>query len=323
MFTEKPSSFFAVGQSSSDFNPARDGIRTVQINPLFQLLKHPTTFPLRPTIAGRTMAHMEEFSQIAPHQLLAHHLKYLEEKKNLPLRTIARRLNISPATLSQVLSGKRPVTFRTAIKLAEGLALSAVEKQELLQSVLCVKEYQLDPQGDPAQYGDEFLKIQADSECALSNWYYFAILSLGDIQPNYSNPQWIARTLGISVRQANQAFCYLEQNKLVKRRGRGFSQMGKPLYLFSQRSSHSLRERYFQLLEKAENSLKVDSVSERDFSSITMAIDERKLEYARKMAQDFRRKLCRYLESGERNRVYTLCVQLFPLSAPIKGRKNV
>ena len=45
-----------------------------------------------------------------------------------------------------------------------------------------------------------------------------------------------------------------------------------------------------------------------------MAISTAKLSEARKLIMDFRRKLCAFLEDGQRDAVYRLNVQLFPLS---------
>ena len=49
---------------------------------------------------------------------------------------------------------------------------------------------------------------------------------------------------------------------------------------------------------------------------MTMAVDEMNLESARGIIREFRRKLCQTLEQGKKHRVYTLAVQLFPVSHP-------
>ena len=53
-------------------------------------------------------------------------------------------------------------------------------------------------------------------------------------------------------------------------------------------------------------------MDERDFSGITMAINVEKLDEAKEMIRAFRRKLCKFLETGKKTEVYTLRVQLFP-----------
>ena len=55
-------------------------------------------------------------------------------------------------------------------------------------------------------------------------------------------------------------------------------------------------------------------VESRDITSMTMAIDKNKIPEAKRKIKQFRRNLCQFLESGEKNEVYNLNVQLIPLT---------
>ena len=58
-----------------------------------------------------------------------------------------------------------------------------------------------------------------------------------------------------------------------------------------------------------------DPISDRDFSSITFAMDPSQVEYARRQIQLFRRKLMAEFESkGSPGAVFNLTVQLFPVT---------
>ena len=57
-----------------------------------------------------------------------------------------------------------------------------------------------------------------------------------------------------------------------------------------------------------------DAFQESDITGITMAIDSKKLKEAKKRITNFRRSLAEFLESGTRDSVYRLNLQLFPLS---------
>ena len=57
-----------------------------------------------------------------------------------------------------------------------------------------------------------------------------------------------------------------------------------------------------------------DPVTQRNFQATTIAIDTEKMEFAKKMIQDFMSNLAGYLEKGEKKEVYQLSVGLFPLT---------
>ena len=78
--------------------------------------------------------------------------------------------------------------------------------------------------------------------------------------------------------------------------------------------SIAVRKSHYQALDLARRSLDEDDISQTSFTAMTMAIDPSRIAEAHRRIRIFRRKLCAYLESGERKEVYRLSVQLFPLS---------
>jgi uncharacterized protein (TIGR02147 family) len=60
----------------------------------------------------------------------------------------------------------------------------------------------------------------------------------------------------------------------------------------------------------------LDSIptAERDITSMTMAIDPRKLPLAKTLIREFRFRLAELLETGNRTEVYNLNVQLVPVT---------
>jgi hypothetical protein len=59
---------------------------------------------------------------------------------------------------------------------------------------------------------------------------------------------------------------------------------------------------------------------ERDFTTVTMAIDKRKLSTAKELIRKFEDELSDLLESGHRTDVYRLSVQLFPFTKDNLGK---
>ena len=69
-------------------------------------------------------------------------------------------------------------------------------------------------------------------------------------------------------------------------------------------------------MDKAKEQIDHIDLELRDVTSMTMPIDKNKIKQAKEMIFDFRRKLTNYLESGEKDEVYSLNIQLIPLTEP-------
>jgi uncharacterized protein (TIGR02147 family) len=149
----------------------------------------------------------------------------------------------------------------------------------------------------------------------ISDWYSFAILALAETEGFRDSPAWVAKLLKIKIPEAAKALQRLERLDLMTRDKTGhLVTTGEQLATSTDTANLYLRKSHHQNLELARQSLDLDPVERRDFSSMTMAIDPQKLPQAKAMVQDFRRKLCAFLESGKKKEVYKICIQLFPLS---------
>lgn len=82
-------------------------------------------------------------------------------------------------------------------------------------------------------------------------------------------------------------------------------------------SSEAVREFHKNVITEAKSKIDTVLVSERDYSSMIMFVDQTKLEVAKEEIKNFRRKLSALLEDGNKNQVYALNIQLFPLSEKI------
>ena len=233
------------------------------------------------------------------------------------LRAFARSLGVSAPSLSQILSGKRPLSRRAALKIIDRCALPPDQGKAFLMSALG-KEWQsaLSRVEAGADAGD-FEQVQVETFRVIADWYHYAILSLGELPQNQARPAWIAKKLNISLRTATHAWDRLLKLGLIKKRGKGFYQCGKPLAATTKAELHAaLRHCHLETLRMAETALDEQQAPLELFSSVTMAIDESKLPAARELIKKFRRNLCHLLESGRKERVYTLAVALFPVSSP-------
>lgn len=263
----------------------------------------------------------ENQSQIQDHKLFLAEVLAEKRRKNpaFSLRAFSRHLEISPATLSQVIAGKRPLTFQAAVKIADRLGLDPSLRSGLLRSAeVSSKSVKRDTRKTELAYDE----LSADTFRAICDWYHYGILGLASLRENRADPEWIAKRLGISKRDARSGLNRLQKLGLLEVTGASFRQTSRPLSTSQDISSSAIRQYHYQTLEKAMHSLETVPVELRDFSAITMATDTTRLQRAKTMIKRFRRQLCKVLETDETNEVYTLSVQLFPISRATK-RKDI
>lgn len=219
------------------------------------------------------------------------------------LRAFARRLGIAPSALSEILSGKRPITEKTAKRVLERLSLGPKERQAFF-----------DGAKDRAKKSLQYAEIEQDQFRAVSDWVHFAILSLSETKDFRADSAWIGERLGVPEGTAKQAMERLVRLGMLRKQ-RGRWKPGQSRYTSSDEVVNSaLRRAHVQHFELAQKSLEELELSVRDFVGITMAIDPMRLPEAKRLIREFRDRLAGMLEKGERTEVYQLAIQLFPLS---------
>ncbi len=78
--------------------------------------------------------------------------------------------------------------------------------------------------------------------------------------------------------------------------------------------SAALRTHHEQILEKAKQALHLQHVSERDFSSLTIAIDHADVARVKALAKKFQLEINKFVDRAKtKDRVYCLGVQFFAL----------
>ena len=216
-------------------------------------------------------------------------------------------LEISPAQLSSLMSGRKKLTPKLASKIIDTLDLDHDSYSSLIEEMV--------PHPRKAKINLPELQVLPEDEFKLiSDWVHFAILSLAHVKRNSADLNWIAKKLSISPKAAKEAFQRLQKMGLVQNQGLGFVQTSKPLTTTADIPSAVIREYHKKNLNLALDKIETVSVEKREYSSITMAVDPKKLAKAKKMINDFKQKLCLELESGNTSEVYTFSMQLFPLT---------
>ncbi len=239
----------------------------------------------------------------------------IHRNSRFSLRGFARLLGLSPATLSGVLNQKRTLSMKAAMAIAQKLEWDPKKSEYFYQKVA----QELGGYRTVAKQSQDNLilkygEISLDDFNVISDWYHFAILEMTFISHFKSEPKWIAKKLGITVHEATDAIDRLKRLGLLIASEGKLKKSNKNLATPADHASRAIRKRHKQILDRAKEVLDQVELSERDFTSITMAIDPKKIELAKEKIKKFRRELSAFLEKGNPREVYELSIQLFPLT---------
>lgn len=219
------------------------------------------------------------------------------------LRAFAKYLDINPSSLSQILSGTRPISKRMVF---------------LICSKLSTRPLELKLFGLRTTHGaleNEIHQIDLDIFSSISDWYHYAILEMTFVSHFKAEPKWIAKKLSITAEEAKSALERLKRlGLLIEQNGTLVKAMKNHTNRSSVNTSAAHRELQKQVVEKARIAIDECPPEVKDITSMTMAIDPSNLDRARSLIQKFRRDLSALLEDGEQTQVYNLGIQLYPIS---------
>jgi uncharacterized protein (TIGR02147 family) len=233
------------------------------------------------------------------------------------LRAFAKSLLVDVAALSRVLSNKQTITLKTANKIVDRLGLPEKEKDFFIVSVIEDRKALSLKREKKSQLKKEgILKMNEDLLQITSELHHFSILELTHIQGFNSNPVWIAKKLGISEPKASLAVERLIRLGFLVKNEKGLKKVQEGIPTAHETSTYNSQHKKYQreTLCHGLHSLENDPITQRNFQATTIAIDTEKMEFAKKMIQDFMSNLAGYLEKGEKKEVYQLSVGLFPLT---------
>lgn len=226
-----------------------------------------------------------------------------KRQKNIrySLRAFARDLKVSPASLLNMLNDRK-VSRSTMSKVLT--VLKVPEEQQHRVMALNQEVYQ------------ELSNDTFDENEVAGNYYYFAILSLLEIEAVEKSPKEIARKLGLPVPLIQGALACLrrlnlidEQMNLVARKKVTVGGKKNPMS-----NTRQVKFQEIRLMEAFLNKMdRDDNFASSDFSSITVATDSSCIPEVRKRIRRFRRQMDKFLSSQPKKEVYIMTIQLWPL----------
>ena len=245
------------------------------------------------------------------------YLRRRKKNESYSVRAFAMYLDLSSATVSQLLAGKRRPSAKFAIKLLSQLDANPKEREAVLSSLIKKKKT---TEAQEMSSEHKYQMIAIDSFKLLSDWFHYAILELTSVNDFKFDYAWIAGQLNISTTEARQAVERLLRLDLIEEKnGTIVRTKGFVTNYEEGLTTSALKLLQRHVLQKALDAIELVPAHKKDITSMTMAIDEKKIPEAKKLIKKFRRELCEFLETGNQTRVFNLGIQLYPVS---KGPKK-
>lgn len=241
------------------------------------------------------------------------------------ISAFARQLGLPPSRLSEILKGKIGISVKRAMDIADILKLSEKDKEFFINLVQA--EHDRNPlqrqkaQDKISDFYNKYIPIEAGK---ISNWYQLALLELISLDENLAMDE-LASRLGLSEEitdtsiQELLAMGAINKSETLK----GFTIVDTNRETAMDIPSESVKQLNEQILSKAAKELRLQDVSNRDFSIAVFGFNKEQLPMAKERIKQFRRDFMKEFESApHKDSVYSMSVQFFELTQPHKNTDN-
>ena len=217
------------------------------------------------------------------------------------LRAYASRIGVSPGALSEILTGKRAVSKKAAVRIADRLALDPQDRARFLSHVSDVEV--------------GYSNLAQDQFKLIGDWWHFAILNLIETKDFENSAPWVAARLGLSISVVESAIELLQRLEMIKVDKKGLLKRTESRYQTSDDIANlAIRRSHVKDLELIQGSLDRDALANRDITSITIAVDPSQIAEAKKAVRQFQDLFINRFVSRNASEVYRLSISFFPLS---------
>jgi len=252
----------------------------------------------------------------APQFLMEEFDRRVRVNPRYSLRAYARSLGLSPGALSEVLRGRRPLSLKAAARVVKSLGLDKGEAHRLYSFIESERRSEIDP---VAPIEPNRRKLDEDTFHLIAEWQHFAILNLMDCEGFRWRASYIAKRLGLSLVQADQAMKLLLRLGLVRSKGSEVECVHDFVLSPDGIPSSAVRAYHRRMLGLALEALELQSLDERDITGLGFAVDPAHLTKIKREISEFQDQLATKYSKGKKREIYFLETALFRLS---KGDTN-
>jgi transcriptional regulator with XRE-family HTH domain len=236
-------------------------------------------------------------------------MKRCERNSRYSLRAFARSLDISHATLSHILAGRRKLTSKMIKRIGHTLGMDPAE----------LASYVAESAAGAGQRGlDGYPEMNLDTFSVISEWYHDAIMELTHLKNFQDDPRWIARVLGVTVSEVNLAVERLQKLNLLEIKNGKWRDLSpcNTTPLDPSFTATALKKYQKKILSLSTAAIGDVAKIDREHVSNMLSIQKSDLPEVRKRITKFRSQLAAFLQKKNKtpNEVYQLSVSFFPLT---------
>jgi uncharacterized protein (TIGR02147 family) len=154
----------------------------------------------------------------------------------------------------------------------------------------------------------------------ISKWHCLVLREMLKLRDFSMDPAWIAaRTrFNLSPRMIEKAFDALEKAQLIKKNSRGnWTVTDTQFQTTDDIPNEAIKLYHESVLELAKHSVRKVPVTEREFLSTTITIDQKRVAEAKLLVREFRQKFIELFDAEAGDETYQFQMQFFPVTQPI------
>jgi hypothetical protein len=243
--------------------------------------------------------------------------KYLSRvKENNPSysnRALARDVGLSPAFISDILKGKKPLPFKHVENFIRVLDMDQADAGVIKKSYVPDGVGVGGSSATPAQ--SEAWKLGTKEQMKiLSQWYYLPMIDLCtciEFDGDFS------KSLGITKQQEVEALDFLLDLGVIFKTEVGYQKTNRKLHFTSAKSQADFRKYHAEMLMKSLDELKIseeERFKQRLIIGFTLALNSKKLAEFKKQLSDLIYQAINEMSDEDCDQVYHLGMQFYPLS---------
>lgn len=226
------------------------------------------------------------------------------------LRAFAKALDLDQSLLTKILNSQRNVSPKVIDKVSERLGVPPYFKEDLIKN-LKLNKYNF---------------IEDQDFDLIDHWYYFAILELFKTKNFEGSAVYISKRLNLHKQEVQAALDILTQHGFLNKKQNTFT-LSKRNNSWANTKATTAKKTKLQkeLVKKALVALDEVPFEKRDNSSLTLAVNSKKLPALKDKITQMRRELDTFVQCNEKEKtdydeVYQVVISLYPLT--LNSTKN-
>ena len=223
-------------------------------------------------------------------------LKRKTKNSSYSMRRFAEQLGLSSGALSELMSGKRPITRKLAQTLGQKLGL----KSNPLAAATTRVERQA---------------LTLDQFALIAEIEHLVLLNLPKLKSFTPRLSWISEKVGRTVQQVKAALERLERLGLIERvNAVAWRRKGAPVETPENIKNLAIQKAHLEALARAEQALTGLEPAERDFSFVVIPASAKNLPLIQKRLREVQDEVSKMAGDGPHEDVYQVSMQVFPLT---------